>query len=101
MYVVLASICIHFLLSRKKNSRSRNILLAYTVLMVVVNTIYFVTGSVWAEIEFVESTAIIGAYDTALSSVTSILKNTFYVIDIWLADSLLVKPPTCENRALS
>ena len=58
--------------------------------MFLVTTIYYVSGCVWAEVEFVESTANIDQYDMETNSRLSILKNTAYVVNIFLADSLLV-----------
>ena len=89
-YAVLAAICIHFLLKRRSNTRAHRIILAYTILMLVVTTIYYVSACVWAEVEFVESTANIELYDLRTDSRLSVLKNTAYVINIYLADSLLV-----------
>ena len=57
--------------------------------MFIVSTIYFVSGCVWSEIEFVETTDV-GAYAKAPNSSLAILKNTAYCVNIWLADSLLV-----------
>ena len=58
--------------------------------MLIVTTIYYATGCVWAEVEFVESTMNIGQYDLQTNSKLSLLKDTAYVINIYLADSLLV-----------
>ena len=58
--------------------------------MFLVTTIYYVSGCVWAEVEFVESTANSDQYDMETNSRLSILKNTAYVVNICLADSLLV-----------
>ncbi|KAI0648776.1 hypothetical protein C8Q79DRAFT_904402 [Trametes meyenii] len=90
IYVVLAVICIHFLLQRRRKTTSQRIVLVYTFVMLIVSTAYFVCASVWSEVEFVERTSDIGVFDTHLDSTLAILKDTFYVINIWLADSLLV-----------
>lgn len=87
---MLAAICIHFLLKRRSNTLSHRIILAYTILMLTVTTIYYASGCVWAEVEFVESTANIELYDLQTNSRLSVLKNTAYVFNIYLADSLLV-----------
>ncbi|TBU39965.1 hypothetical protein BD309DRAFT_968480 [Dichomitus squalens] len=89
-YAVLAAICIHFLLKRRSNTRSQKIILAYTILMLAMTTLYYVSGCVWAEVEFVESTMNIDVYDLQTNSRLSVLKDTAYVINIYLADSLLI-----------
>ncbi len=91
IYFVLAAICIHFLLKRRTETRSQKIILGYTICMLVITTIYFVSGCVWSEIEFVEATVDISVFDTLQSSSLAILKDTAYVVNIWLADSLLVR----------
>ncbi|PIL32234.1 hypothetical protein GSI_05479 [Ganoderma sinense ZZ0214-1] len=89
-YAILAAICIHFLLKRRSNGLPHRIILTYTILMFAVTTIYYATGCVWAEVEFVESTANIELYDLQTNSRLSVIKNTAYVFDIYLADSLLI-----------
>ncbi|KAI0324263.1 hypothetical protein GY45DRAFT_1263186 [Cubamyces sp. BRFM 1775] len=92
IYFVLAVISIRFLLKRRTAGKqyAHRIILAYTVLMLVVSTGYFVCAAIWSEVEFVESTNDISVYDTLVNSPLAILKDTFYVVNIWLADSLLL-----------
>ncbi|KAI0324257.1 hypothetical protein GY45DRAFT_1349503 [Cubamyces sp. BRFM 1775] len=92
IYLVIAVICIYILLKRRSASKTyaHRIILSYTVLMLIVSTGYFVCGAVWSEVEFVESTADISVYDTLLNSPLAVLKDTLYVVNIWLADSLLL-----------
>ncbi|KAL1941007.1 hypothetical protein VTO73DRAFT_7643 [Trametes versicolor] len=90
IYAVLACICVHFLLKRRSKTRSQRIVLVYTVAMFIVGTGYFIAACVWSEVEFVESTVDISVFDTLLNSRLAILKDTFYTVNIWLADSLLL-----------
>ena len=90
VYAVLAAICIHFLLKRRFNTRSQKIILTYTILMFLMTTLYYGAGCAWAEIEFVESTMNIDVYDLKTNSRLSVLKDTAYVLNIFLADSLIV-----------
>lgn len=64
--------------------------MVYTVLTLVLQTIYFVAGSKWSEIEFVETTVDPGVFASQLSSRLAILKNTCYTVIIWLSDGFLV-----------
>ena len=91
MYVPLAGICIHFLVHRGKQGRAHRVILGYTLVMFCVSTIYFVYGCKWSEIEFVESTVNIGVYASLQDSRLAILKDTAFTVNIWLADSLLVR----------
>ena len=59
--------------------------------MFAVTTIYFVTACKWSEVEIVESTADIGAFAALQSSRLALVKNTAFTLNIWLADSLLVR----------
>jgi hypothetical protein len=58
--------------------------------MFIVSTIYFCTATKWSEIEFVESTVNPAAFATLLSSKIAIAKDTASVVNIWLADALIV-----------
>jgi len=90
MYVVLAGICIYFQLQHRQQTKGRYILIIYTCAMFVSSTIYFCFGAKWSEIEFVESTANTAAFASALSSQLALTKNTASVVNIWLADSLIL-----------
>lgn len=90
MYFVLAAICIHFLLRRGIKSPPQIIIFVYTLLMFFATTIYFVSACAWSEVEFVEATVNVAVYDTRTSTRLSLLKDTSYIVNIWLADSLLV-----------
>ncbi|CDO72006.1 hypothetical protein BN946_scf184943.g41 [Trametes cinnabarina] len=90
IYLVLAAICIHFLLKRRSKTNSQRIILAYTIVMLFLSTGYFVSATIWSEVEFVESTANIAVFDTLLNGRLAILKDTFYTTNIWLADSMLI-----------
>ncbi|KAL7278323.1 LOW QUALITY PROTEIN: hypothetical protein ACG7TL_008299 [Trametes sanguinea] len=89
VYLVLAAICIHFLLKRRSKTNSQRVILAYTIVMFILSTGYFVSATIWSEVEFVESTEDIALFDTLLNGRLAILKDTFYTTNIWLADSLL------------
>ncbi|KAL7278322.1 hypothetical protein ACG7TL_008298 [Trametes sanguinea] len=88
-YLILAAICIHFLLKRRAKGNSQRVILVYTIVMLLFSTVYFVSGAIWSEIEFVESSNIAG-YASSLGQSIYIIKDTFYVLNIWLADSLLI-----------
>ncbi|KAI9060761.1 hypothetical protein FKP32DRAFT_1577299 [Trametes sanguinea] len=90
VYLVLAAICIHFLLKRRAKTNSQRVILAYTIVMLILSTGYFVSATIWSEVEFVESTEDIALFDTLLNGKLAILKDTFYTTNIWLADSLLI-----------
>ncbi|KAJ7506555.1 hypothetical protein B0H11DRAFT_1971772 [Mycena galericulata] len=90
-YFILAAVCIHFLLKKqRRSSKGQYVVLAYTSLMLVVNTIYFIAASKWSELEFVESTENPAIFAAHLSSDYAILKDTMYTVNIWLADSLMI-----------
>ncbi|KAI9060762.1 hypothetical protein FKP32DRAFT_1013146 [Trametes sanguinea] len=89
-YFVLAVICIHFLLKRRAKANSQRVILAYTIVMLLFTTGYFVSGAMWSEIEFVESANNIAEYASSLNQTLAIVKDTFYILNIWLADSLLI-----------
>ncbi|KAJ7840749.1 hypothetical protein B0H13DRAFT_2100306 [Mycena leptocephala] len=90
-YFVLAAVCIHFLLKKqRRSSRGQYIVLAYTCLMLVVNTIYFIAASKWSELEFVESTENPAIFAAQLSTTYALIKDTTYTVNIWLADSLMI-----------
>ena len=97
MYVILAGICTHFLVRRGRQRRSYPVILGYTLATFCVSTIYFVSGCKWSEIEFVESTVDIGVYASLQDSRLAVLKDTAFTVNIWLADSLLVRPSCCSG----
>lgn len=59
--------------------------------MFIVSTTYFCTGTKWSEIEFVESTVDPAAFAALLSSKISVTKDAASVVNIWLADALMVR----------
>ncbi|KAF8514422.1 hypothetical protein BU17DRAFT_68359 [Hysterangium stoloniferum] len=92
MYVIIAGISIHFLLRRGGRTRrwQHQITLWYTLAMLVVSTIYYISGAKWSEVEFVESTVNPGVFATLLSNPLAICKDTAFTVNIWLADSLII-----------
>lgn len=88
-YAIIAIIALHYLLKHRRRS-SQRLVLAYTISLFVINTIYFIAAAKWSELEFVESTVNPGIFATLESSPIAILKNSTFVICIWLADSLIV-----------
>ncbi|KAJ7489354.1 hypothetical protein FB451DRAFT_1125682 [Mycena latifolia] len=90
-YFVLAAVCIHFLVKKQRHySKTRHVILAYTWLMLIVNTVYFIAASKWSEIEFVESNENPTIFAVQLSTTYAIIKNIAYIVNIWLADSLMI-----------
>ena len=71
----------------------KKILLAWVVTVFILQTIYFVSGSKWSEIEFVESTEDPGVFAGQLSSRLTVLKDTTYTVTIWMADGFIVRLP--------
>jgi hypothetical protein len=91
IYVVLAGICIYFQMQHRQQTKGKYALIIYTCSMFIVSTIYFCTATKWSEIEFVESTVDPGAFAALLSSKISVTKDTASVVNIWLADGLIVR----------
>ncbi len=93
MYIILATICIYFLLQRPNTSLSHRIILGYTVTMMITGTIWFVCGAWNSELEIVEFPSTIGQFtgDDALYNRLDLIKKVFYIVNIFLADSLLVR----------
>lgn len=91
LYVLLASICLYFLLGPgRKSGRPHIVMIVYTVTMFVTTTIYFVAAAAWSEIEFVETPLRSGVFAVQLSDRLAVLKDTTSVVNIWLADSLIL-----------
>ncbi|EJD43629.1 hypothetical protein AURDEDRAFT_66393, partial [Auricularia subglabra TFB-10046 SS5] len=94
MYVVLAGICMHFLWERRARTAGHYITSGYTILMFCVTIVYFTCSCKWSEIEFVELTmdpcVVRPARGVELISKLTITKNTASVVNIWLADSLIL-----------
>lgn len=82
--------CLYFQLQHRKQTKGRYVLIVYTSAMFVVSTIYFCVAAKWSAIEFVDSTVDPAVFASQLSSRLSITKDTAAVINIWLADSLIV-----------
>ncbi|KAJ7185523.1 hypothetical protein C8R46DRAFT_1060845, partial [Mycena filopes] len=91
VYIVLAYQCIRRLIRRtKKWTTGRAALLAYTVLLFMLQTIYFVAGCKWSEIEFVETTVDPAIFASQHASVLAVLKATVYIVNIWMADAFIL-----------
>jgi hypothetical protein len=91
IYVLLAFNTVERLIfTREKWTSSRKVLLAYTILLFVSETIYFIAASKWSAIEFVDAPVDPAIFAGELSSRISLLKDTMYVITIWIADSFIV-----------
>lgn len=90
IYVVLAGISMYYLLQHRQHTKGQYVLIAYTCAMFTVSTIYFCSAAKWSEIEFVESTVNPALFASSLSSPIAIAKDTASVVNIWLADSLIV-----------
>lgn len=100
LYVLLASICLYFLLGPgRKSGRPHIVMIVYTVTMFVTTTIYFVAAAAWSEIEFVETPLRSGVFAVQLSNRLAVLKDTTSVVNIWLADSLIVWPTPLHGSA--
>jgi hypothetical protein len=89
IYVTLAGICMYILLQNRKKSRGQYILIAYTCAMFIASTIYNGLAISETEIIFIETIFNPAAFAGA-SSGAPMAKNAAYVINIWLADSLVV-----------
>ncbi|KAL7278320.1 LOW QUALITY PROTEIN: hypothetical protein ACG7TL_008296 [Trametes sanguinea] len=76
----------------------RMVLLSWITATFMVQTIYFVAGSKWSEIEFVESTENPGVFAGELSSRLAVLKDTCYTVAIWLADGFIVSVIVDETQ---
>lgn len=79
----------YILLQYKQKTKGRYILIAYTCSMFIASTIYFGAAAKLAEITLIE-TIFDPAALAAVSSKVSMTKNTAYIVNIWLADSLVV-----------
>ncbi|CDO72008.1 hypothetical protein BN946_scf184943.g43 [Trametes cinnabarina] len=91
LYVAIAAYAAMQVLRTKGNWKGpRMVLLSWITVMFMIQTIYFVAGSKWSEIEFVESTENPGVFASELSSRLSILKDTCYTVVIWLADGFIL-----------
>ncbi|KAJ7781726.1 hypothetical protein DFH07DRAFT_728698 [Mycena maculata] len=91
VYVVLAYQCIRRLVRRTQTwTLGRVALLTYTSLLFALQTIYFVAGCKWSEIEFVESSVDPAVFASQQSSMLAVLKDTVYTVNIWVADIFLL-----------
>ncbi|KAJ7489355.1 hypothetical protein FB451DRAFT_1125683 [Mycena latifolia] len=90
-YVALAYQCIRRLVrTTDKWTSGRAALLAYTILLFVLQTIYFVAGCKWSEIEFVEAPVDPAVFASQQSSTLSVLKGAVYSVNIWVADAFIL-----------
>ena len=95
IYAAIAAHTAYKIVLRPTRHRaSKNALLAWVSLTFIVQVIYYVAGSKWSEIEFVETSVDPGVFASQLSSDLSLLKNTTYTITIWLADGFIVRTPS-------
>ncbi|KAL1941013.1 hypothetical protein VTO73DRAFT_7649 [Trametes versicolor] len=78
------------LLTPRRRGSGKSILLTWITVTFVVQTIYFVAGSKWSEIEFVESAEDPSVFAGQLSSRLAVLKDTCYTVIIWLADAFIL-----------
>jgi hypothetical protein len=76
--------------TRERWTLSRKVLLAYTALLFVSETIYFIAGCKWSAIEFVDAPVDPAIFAGQLSSKIALLKDTMYTVTIWIADSFIV-----------
>ncbi|KAJ7088621.1 hypothetical protein C8R44DRAFT_442856 [Mycena epipterygia] len=91
IYVVIAYQCVRRLVRRTDEwTSSRVALLAYTILLFVLQTVYFVAGCKWSEIEFVETLMDPAVFASQQSSTLAVLKGAVYTVNIWLADAFLL-----------
>lgn len=91
VYIVLAYQCIRRLFrTTDKWESGRTALLAYTIMLFVLQTIYFVAGCKWSEIEFVEAPVDPELFASQQSSMLSVLKDAVYSINIWVADAFIL-----------
>lgn len=91
IYALLAFNTIERLIyTRERWTLSRKVLLAYTVLLFVSETIYFIAGCKWSAIEFVDAPVDPAVFAGQLSSKIALLKDTMYTVTIWIADSFIV-----------
>ncbi|KAJ7182736.1 hypothetical protein C8R43DRAFT_1083654 [Mycena crocata] len=90
IYVVLAYQCIKRLIRAEKWTTGRIALLAYTSLLFCLQTIYFVSGCKWSEMEFVEAQVDPAVFATQHSSTLALLKAAVYVVNIWVADAFIL-----------
>lgn len=79
----------YILLRYRHQTKGRYVLMGYTCSMFIASTIYFGAAAKLTEITLIE-TVFNPATFAAVSSKISMTKNTAYVINIWLADSLVV-----------
>jgi len=89
IYVTLAGICMYILLQYNPKTKGRYILIAYTCSMFITTTVYFGAAAKLTEISLIE-TIFNPAALAAVSSKVSMTKNAAYIVNIWLADSLVV-----------
>jgi len=91
VYVLLAFNTFERLVfARERWTLSRKVLLAYTALLFVSETIYFIAASKWSAIEFVDALVDPAIFAGQLSSRIALLKDIMYTITIWIADSFIL-----------
>lgn len=92
VYISVAAHTTYKVLRRRRmqNSASTALLLIWIASTFVAQIIYYVAGSQWSELEFVETTEDPGIFAGQLSSRLAILKDTAYTVAIWLADAFIV-----------
>ncbi|TBU39969.1 hypothetical protein BD309DRAFT_928018 [Dichomitus squalens] len=91
IYVTLAAYtAARVIKSPLRHRAGKKVLLAWISATFAVQMIYYVGGSKWSEIEFVESAVDPGVFASQLSSRLAILKDTSYTVIIWLADGFIL-----------
>ncbi|OSX62053.1 hypothetical protein POSPLADRAFT_1046515 [Postia placenta MAD-698-R-SB12] len=89
--ILLAAICTYFLLGPgRREGKYHYVLITYTFAMSIATTIYFISGSQWSEQEFVQDAGDSAAVALLMSSPLAEAKNVAIVVNIWLADSLII-----------
>ena len=88
---MLAAICIHYLIERGKGKGlMKNIFLIYTVAMLTSGTIWFLVGTYWSSLEFVGPASVDPELLQGGNPHLAILKDTLLILNVWLADSMIV-----------
>ena len=67
-----------------------NVFLFYTVAMLISGTIWFVVGTYWSSLEFVGPASVDPELLQGGNPHLAILKDTLLILNVWLADSMIV-----------
>ncbi|TFK74027.1 hypothetical protein BDN72DRAFT_956097 [Pluteus cervinus] len=82
IYLVLSLACLHFQLQKWRNSSAGTLLLAFNIVMLLVNTTFMITMLVWMQY------ALAGDVTSVRSLGT--VKDSMNVLNIWMANGLLL-----------